>query len=222
VHRYPLNARELTETDFSPTDIFKTLYRPSCLYSWRRVFDSEPFAETMCEIVESQFHVLANAMAHADVLDIHRATMANGQGWWSKLRSNTTCLLCLRCKPEHVLPCGHSMCDKCVQLWGKGQLGPGCYYRVDKCLMCQVTCTKFIRLKPPTAGIRILSLDGGGIRGMVILENMESIQTLLGPDLRLQDLFDLVLGTSAGLLPLYSLLTRTDLARWHHWAKLGR
>ena len=156
----------------------------------------------MCEIVESQFHVLANSMAHADVLDIHRAIMGEGQKWWSKLRSNITCLLCLRCKPEHVLPCGHSKCDKCVQLWGIGQLGSECYYRVDMCLMCQVACTKFIRLKAPTAGIRILSLDGGGIRGIVILEMMASLQMSLNPDLRVQDLFDLVVGTSAGSLLL--------------------
>ena len=189
-------------TDFTPADIFQTLYRPSCLYTYRKVFDSEPFAETMCEIIESQFHVFAKSMTHTTVLNIHKANVADGQKWWSKVRSNITCLPCLLCKPEHSLPCGHSKCDKCVQLWGKGQLGSEHRYRIDECLMCQAACTKFVQLKPPTAGIRILSLDSGGVRGIVTLEILTSMQMILDsdPGLRLQDLFDLTFGTSIGSL----------------------
>jgi hypothetical protein len=142
---------------------------------------------------------LAKCLDRVNPLEIHRASLSEGSKYWSKIRSNTTCLFCLvRRPPEHVLPCGHSMCDQCVQLWGRGQPGPKREYRLDSCLLCQTACTKFVRLNPPTAGIRILSIDGGGIRGIVPLETLEILQIALGPELRIQDFFDLSFGTSVG------------------------
>src|ERR1041384_3003048 len=49
---------------------------------------------------------------------------------------------------------------------------------------------------------RILSLDGGGVRGVISLAYLERIQAILrerhGPGLRLCDYFDLIGGTSTG------------------------
>lgn len=56
-----------------------------------------------------------------------------------------------------------------------------------------------VTLKPPTAGIRILTIDGGGIRGVVPLEFMRKLQDKVGPDCPIQDLFDLAFGTSSGM-----------------------
>ena len=53
-------------------------------------------------------------------------------------------------------------------------------------------------LKPPTAGVRVLSIDGGGVRGIVPLEFLNALQGLLGFDMHLQHMFDLAFGTSAG------------------------
>ena len=63
----------------------------------------------------------------------------------------------------------------------------------------------FVRLKPPTAGIRILSIDGGGVRGIIPLESLSLLQQLLGPDCPIQELVDLGFGTSAGGLVILSL-----------------
>ncbi|XP_009612649.1 patatin-like protein 2 [Nicotiana tomentosiformis] len=58
--------------------------------------------------------------------------------------------------------------------------------------------------QPPTCGnlITILSIDGGGIRGLIpgtILEFLESqLQALDGVDARLADYFDVIAGTSTG------------------------
>ncbi|XVF64002.1 hypothetical protein PTKIN_Ptkin09bG0132200 [Pterospermum kingtungense] len=60
------------------------------------------------------------------------------------------------------------------------------------------------RLQPPTYGdlITILSIDGGGIRGVIpgtILAFLESeLQKLDGEDARLADYFDVIAGTSTG------------------------
>ncbi|XP_056167180.1 patatin-like protein 2 isoform X1 [Syzygium oleosum] len=69
-----------------------------------------------------------------------------------------------------------------------------------------------LTLKPPTYGnlITILSIDGGGIRGVVpgvILACLESeLQKLDGEDARIADYFDVVAGTSTGGL-LTAMLT---------------
>lgn len=54
------------------------------------------------------------------------------------------------------------------------------------------------KIKPPTAGPRILSIDGGGIRGVVILEFFRLLQELLGSAIPLRELFDQAFGTSSG------------------------
>ncbi|CAK9166476.1 unnamed protein product [Ilex paraguariensis] len=64
--------------------------------------------------------------------------------------------------------------------------------------------TSSLNIRPPTYGdlITILSVDGGGIRGIipgVILAYLESqLQELDGPDARLADYFDVIAGTSTG------------------------
>ncbi|PIA46367.1 hypothetical protein AQUCO_01500119v1, partial [Aquilegia coerulea] len=61
-----------------------------------------------------------------------------------------------------------------------------------------------LSLEPPTYGklVTILSIDGGGIRGIIpgtILEFLESkLQKLDGEDARLADYFDVIAGTSTG------------------------
>ncbi|KAK9946545.1 hypothetical protein M0R45_012006 [Rubus argutus] len=64
--------------------------------------------------------------------------------------------------------------------------------------------TKSIPLQPPTYGnvVTVLSIDGGGIRGLIpaaILDYLESeLQKLDGEDARLADYFDVIAGTSTG------------------------
>jgi predicted acylesterase/phospholipase RssA len=60
-------------------------------------------------------------------------------------------------------------------------------------------------LDPAALPKRILSLDGGGVRGILTLQYLESIETMLrtrynDPDLLLSDYFDLIGGTSTGAI----------------------
>ncbi|KAF8377525.1 hypothetical protein HHK36_030907 [Tetracentron sinense] len=77
------------------------------------------------------------------------------------------------------------------------------------------TAPSLLQIQPPTYGnlITILSIDGGGIRGIIpgtILAYLESqLQELDGEDARLADYFDLIAGTSTGGL-VTAMLTAPD------------
>ncbi|XP_031498062.1 patatin-like protein 2 [Nymphaea colorata] len=72
-----------------------------------------------------------------------------------------------------------------------------------------------VQIQPPTYGnlVTILSIDGGGIRGIIpgtILAFLEKqLQELDGPNVRLADYFDVIAGTSTGGL-VTAMLTAPD------------
>ncbi|KAK6130927.1 hypothetical protein DH2020_035329 [Rehmannia glutinosa] len=80
-------------------------------------------------------------------------------------------------------------------------------------MMKKASSSSLLQMQPPTYGnlITILSIDGGGIRGIipaVILEFLESqLQELDGEDARLADYFDVMAGTS--ICGLFGLITKT-------------
>ncbi|KAG4284336.1 hypothetical protein FPRO06_08715 [Fusarium proliferatum] len=55
-----------------------------------------------------------------------------------------------------------------------------------------------IRIKPKNAAPRVLSLDGGGVRGIVELCVLRQIERHVGYGIAIHELFDLVVGTSTG------------------------
>ncbi|KAK3389280.1 hypothetical protein B0H63DRAFT_537088 [Podospora didyma] len=119
----------------------------------------------------------------------------------SKVRSHATCLCCLRKIPEHVLPCGHVLCQACVQSIGD-DVGGGvfevryCPLHPQQARWCDNPVK--IKFKPKDAGIRVLCLDGGGMRGIVELVVLRAIEKELGDHIPIQNFFDLIVGTSTG------------------------
>ncbi|KAI1371265.1 FabD/lysophospholipase-like protein [Hypoxylon crocopeplum] len=114
--------------------------------------------------------------------------------------SYSACLCCLRELPECALPCGHALCFPCIQIYG---------VRTSRTTIEISRCPLHVRdviasppwvitTKPRHAGARILSLDGGGIRGVIQLQVLMEIEKVLGPDLPIQLFFDLIVGTNTG------------------------
>ncbi|KAF2019496.1 hypothetical protein BU24DRAFT_431280 [Aaosphaeria arxii CBS 175.79] len=118
--------------------------------------------------------------------------------------SHQTCFSCLRELAEHPLPCGHVLCTPCIKSYGRPHPNLLYSYAMTSCPLHQAH-TVFsshwpIFFKPPLAGVRVLSLDGGGARGAVLLEILTRIQQELGGRIPIQDFFDLIVGTSLSWL----------------------
>ena len=64
----------------------------------------------------------------------------------------------------------------------------------------------FVTGTPDQRGVRILTLDGGGVRGLVTLTILAQIEKVTG--CQIKDMFDMIVGTSAGGLVAAALSCR--------------
>jgi hypothetical protein len=117
---------------------------------------------------------------------------------WNTVHSSQLCLYCLFRKPEHSLRCGHALCESCICRFGTKRQQMEHLYSVSQCLLCQSKSELVLRLKPPTAGSRLLVLDGGGIWGIFTLQILRALDQYRKLPYPIYDEFDLMLGTSTG------------------------
>ncbi|KAI3317161.1 hypothetical protein HD806DRAFT_515838 [Xylariaceae sp. AK1471] len=115
------------------------------------------------------------------------------------LTNHTACFCCLFGQAEHCLPCGHVLCTACINTYGHSK-GMNWVEILECPFVCQgnkgiSACV--IQMKPRSAGIRVVTLDGGGVRGIVELEVLRQIEQALG-GVPIQCFIDLIVGTSTG------------------------
>ncbi|KAL6722254.1 hypothetical protein ACLMJK_001361 [Lecanora helva] len=192
--------------EFDPSLLYQSVYKQSCVGALQNLgsgrISSEAQSETILDHFTDLFAEMHNRNEKAS--EIHRDNMARLGLPWSRLYSNTTCLHCLCRKPEKVLTCGHSICDRCIDTFADLVEFSEYQYCLHECLLCSRGNLDTV-LHPPTAGYRVLSIDGGGIRGVVPLEFLRHLQQYIGPSCRVQDLFDLAIGTSSGQIIRHKL-----------------
>ena len=180
----------------------------------RRAYSTDELTKVQCDRIETRMHGLFEFMTidNRKSAQVHLENLQGQRKYWGWLRSNRTCLVCIRRSPEHSLPCGHSICDVCVQIFGQTSLRTEEEYTIPLCPLCGASKTLTVRLKPCTSSSRVLSIDGGGPRGIIPLENLEILQENLGPDLPLSDMIDLTVGcSSGGLIALSKFMLRMDI-----------
>ncbi|KAI9781874.1 MAG: hypothetical protein M1839_005668 [Geoglossum umbratile] len=119
---------------------------------------------------------------------------------WKQLRSNKTCFACLKEVPDHVLPCLHTFCETCVRDFGKGSDTKAGEWVMEECPLCRSSWVdpQKIQTRPLGAGVRLLTLDGGGVRGILEIAILKEIERKTGLGLPILSYFDLVTGTSTG------------------------
>ena len=143
---------------------------------------------------------------------MHQNTMNRHNEKWLNIEgSNDTCLVCLRRRPEYSLPCNHTLCLNCVKDFGNQCLQNPDRFAVRNCFLCGSVCDLVVLDRPPTAGVGLLCLDGGGVRGVVQTEILRVLEERIGLPIPIQEHFQLAAGVSAGGLNLIALY----LKGWH-------
>ena len=197
-------------TAFAPTAIFKALYQEFM----HRVSEGRAIAfdDSNDVLLRSGFTaVIENSInrffrdSYADnaqsAVDIHKSNLAAFREQWQDIHSTNTCLCCLRRRPQYCLPCRHCICENCVVVFGVNCDEDPCTFEIRRCFLCHQTIPEpiIVRTRPPTAGVGVLCIDGGGTRGIVPLTMMKLIQDRLG-SVPLQRCVTVSFGVSVGKL----------------------
>src|SRR4051812_14282383 len=90
---------------------------------------------------------------------LRRGILAPNQSQWRHLQSTTTCFACLFRFSERRLPCGHSICEDCIE--SHYPRSRGVYtYSIGSCLLCGVDAKMTIAIKPVTVEPNVATIDG--------------------------------------------------------------
>lgn len=118
--------------------------------------------------------------------------------WLCQIKTYKWCPACLLRKPEHKFPCDHALCEECSKELGhRSDIDPH-LYQFHQCPICELPCKVELRFKPITAGFRVLTIDGGGIRAVIPIQFLRALEQAVGLEMPIQEHFDLSYGTSSG------------------------
>lgn len=210
LHQYPPGMHF-----FEIGDVFRSIYEESCqkvcceatlvAKEAKRFLDQPSFVALVRRELSLQYKRFLTLPSAAEA---HKRLMGRFSGHWSKLRSHETCFSCVARRPQFGLSCGHSVCENCVKVFGnKNDLDPWVYH-VSQCFICGAGVGSLaIRVRPENASIRVLSIDGGGVRGVAPLQFLRTLQDQLRlPNYPIQRHFDLIYGTSSGAITTAGLV----------------
>lgn len=132
--------------------------------------------------------------------ETHCHTLRSFKRQWCDIKSTSTCLCCLHRRAQHVLSCGHVICENCVVVFADVHEDDPSIFRIHRCFLCGDRASEEIKVKihPPTAGVGILCINGGGARGAVALTLMKRIQDRIGLPIPFQNFFKVAFGISSG------------------------
>jgi hypothetical protein len=203
---------------FDAAQVFDTLYAGPSWAAFERtkglragdVLESEKMLGLLKETVVALFP--KNRPEAGDVGVLHRRYLRRMKGRWRTVYSARPCFCCLiHSQPEHRLSCGHRLCRTCVQT---REPDPNSY-SVPQCPLCVQETGRFpIGLVPDWAGLRVLSLDGGGCRGIIHLIALAALERVLPvPEIGIRWV-DLVIGISIGKFVSFPGGTRPRSRSW--------
>ncbi|RSL77611.1 hypothetical protein CDV31_017317, partial [Fusarium ambrosium] len=201
---------------FDPHDVFRELYEDACSRAssefkpgYKGCFAPSEIVRLISSSMVTQF---AQFQALGASLDWHRKQLARMSTFLASVYSNETCLGCITRRPRYRLQCGHLVCQNCIRVFCHADDSDPWVFKSDACHICAVSTPNLsIRLAPDTCRARVLSIDGGGIRGAAPIGFLKTIQDAIGiPHYDVQRNFDIMFGTSSGGLSVISL----DILGW--------
>ena len=201
-----ISSKLINVLEFDPTAVFDSLYQESCdnvaraIAAHRNEAGLPVMTHDFPSLIVKHLCVLYDHLEHhGGPKSLHRLQLAHAQRRSCLPSSEDTCFACLQRRPQHCLPCGHWLCHICVRTFYDADLDDPWLYNVDCCVICGMgTDERRIRIKPDTADVRILSIDGGGIRGRGPLEFLRVLEEMIDLPVSVPRHFDVVFGTSSG------------------------
>ena len=163
--------------------VFDRIYRRSCTTAINKALVQQDgrasFLLNLDDRLQLDYEQL-QAFPGAEPTARHVQRLKDVHQYLRSIKSHRTCLCCLFRAPEKVFSCGHAICDLCVRAFGQRNPEYTNSFAFPECMLCgEQNHRLVISLMPPTAGIRLLSLDGGGVRGVVPLVYLEFLQDRL-------------------------------------------
>ena len=164
----------------------KTVATQSC--RWEGKIQLPKKYNTPGWLVSSSTSKAPSLVDAATFIPEHKKLLEAQQHILYQLKTDRLCLACLLGIPTEFLQCKHKLCLACC----KELLAGG----IIECPFCNEIGEWSHVYVPRGAGFRILTIDGGGVRGIVSTIILEQIEKRL--DIPLHQLFDLIVGTSVG------------------------
>lgn len=169
-----------------------------------------PPSEIVRLISCSMFTQFAQSQALGSTRDWHRKQLQQNFAVLQNITSYDTCLSCIRRRPQYGFPCGHLICRNCIRTFTPKSNSDPWMYVPESCHVCGQTAHGIsIREFPETSRLRVLSIDGGGIRGSAPIGFLKAIQDEIDiPYYDVQHSFDVKVGTSSGKFHLLSNISQ--------------
>ncbi|KAH7060994.1 acyl transferase/acyl hydrolase/lysophospholipase, partial [Paraphoma chrysanthemicola] len=200
---------------FAPADVFATHYRSACSASienkaltFGKLEEVIILRAGLVKRIETQF--LERSWSSRD--RSRSRVLGEFREWLSRRITHRSCLACLTRAPEHKFWCQHVLCEECCMEFGRSTAVNPNLYQMSECPLCATPSHLRVRVRPATAGLRVLAIDGGGIRAVIPIQFLRALQRAVGSvissSIPIQELFDLSFGTSSGCmvnLALYGL-----------------
>lgn len=208
----------LTRPDFDPDYLFQALYYKACLAAISSYTAYPDIQNSFMSVVLDEYRraFIELIKLNISAKELHRQTLSFHHTHLAGIKSHRSCFSCFIRMPEKVLACGHALCDPCIKIFGHRSRLEKNTYALPECVICGVSYQNAVfQFVPPTAGIRVLSIDGGGVRGVVPLMFLNHLDTLLTPMCcSINDCFDFVCGTSAGKTNTHHAVVILTFIRW--------
>jgi hypothetical protein len=208
MHRTLASCRERSVANcslaFRSNDVFQVLYRDTCAYVARLTSqtsrpDGHLLPSAFVSLIQKKMNLFYKEyLCGKSAAEIHLRTLERYAPKWAEMRSEKTCFVCIRRVPQLGTECRHRICENCIRIFGKAKDDDPWMFTADACFLCRVESRIAVRVQAPTAGIGILCIDGGGVRGIIPTTILELLEERIGLPIPIQDHFKLALGISAG------------------------
>lgn len=133
--------------------------------------------------------------AHHEQISLFRSEL-------EKVSSEDTCLCCIRRRPQTGLQCRHSTCHVCVRIFNHHSNHDPRLVPIKECMLCGMKMEGLaIKEQPETATLRVLSFDGGGMRGIAEIESLMELERRVALPYPVIKNFDICYATSCGEVP---------------------